>query len=82
VAERVRVHRCERDREAFAVIDLDALPFAADATLAALEAERATREDQLDHIRAAFPGSRAIRVLTNYLAEIDKEIAARGLIGA
>jgi hypothetical protein len=82
VAERVRGDRCGRDREAFAVIDLDALPFAADAALADLEAERATREDQLDHIRAAFPGSRAIRVLTNYLAEIEQEIAARSLIGA
>jgi hypothetical protein len=62
-------------------LDLDDLPFAV-GTLADLEAERAAREDQLEHIRAAYPDSRAIRVLTNYLAEIDQEIAARGLIGA
>ncbi len=56
-------------------IDLDHLPFAA-GTLADLEAERAAREDQLEHIRVAYPDSRAIRVLANYLAEIDQEIAA------
>ena len=64
------------------MIDLDALPFAADAALAALEAERAAREDQLEHIRETYPDSRAIRVLEDYLGEIDQEIAARSLIGA
>jgi len=64
------------------MIDLDDRPFAADAALADLEAERATRENQLEHIREAHPESRAIRVLENYLGEIDQEIAARSLIGA
>jgi hypothetical protein len=60
----------------------DDLPFAADAALAALEAERASREDQLEHLRQTCPGSRAIRILESYLGEIEQEIRMRGLIGA
>jgi hypothetical protein len=60
----------------------DDRPFAADAALADLEAERASREDQLAHIREAYPGSRAIHVLEDYLGEIEQEIADRSLIGA
>ena len=62
-------------------IDHDELPFAA-STLADLETERATREDQLAHLRDAHPGSQAIRVLENYLAELAEEIRARGQMGA
>lgn len=62
-------------------IDDDEPPFAA-STLADLEAERATREDQLAHLRDACPGSRAIRVLEDRLAELAEEIRARGQMGA
>jgi hypothetical protein len=62
-------------------IDQDEPPFAG-STLADLEAERAAREDQLADMREAYPGSRAARVLENYLAELAEEIRARGQIGA
>jgi hypothetical protein len=47
-----------------------------------LEGERATREDQLDRMRATYPQSAAIRVLEDHLGDLAAEIARRGLIGA
>lgn len=54
----------------------------ADMSLLDLEGERATREDQLDRMRATYPQSAAIRVLEDHLGDLAAEIARRGLIGA
>jgi hypothetical protein len=62
-------------------IGQDEPPFGG-SILADLEGERAAREDQLADVRRAYPDSRAIRVLENYLAELAEEIRGRGLMGA
>jgi hypothetical protein len=54
----------------------------ADMSLPELEAERAMREDELDHMRAAYPDSQAVRILADHLGDLAAEIASRGLIGA
>jgi hypothetical protein len=53
----------------------------ASMSLADLEAERVTREDELDHFRDEYPGSQAIGILERHLGDVAAEIASRGLIG-